>query len=144
MKAKAGMFLIAISMIAFTGFGATTADPIQNSKDQVTVDFHADVVNVVTAEAVQIQNVVVAQSTAQTISVNVVVAEGSTQTISVNNFALKALDSETQLRTTYTLEVDYFPDGYSWCINNYNYLGNKDIFNPPSKTNLARDCTVTS
>jgi len=116
MKAKAGMLLIAILMIAFTGFGATTADPVQNSTDQITVDFHADMVNVVAADAVQIQTLVIAESNA------------ATQSISVNDVALKTLEPEMQLQTTYTLEADYFPDGNSWCSNSYNYLGNKEIF----------------
>lgn len=127
MKAKAGMLLIAILMIAFTGFGATTADLVQNSTNQITVDFHTDAVTVVTADAVQIQNVVIADSNAEI------------KTMSVYDVARITSEPETQLQPKETLEVDYFPDGNIISCNWYSSLGNKDINTRPSNRNLARE-----
>ena len=134
MKAKAGIFMIAMLMLAFTGFGATTADLVQNSNDQIIVDSHIDAVSVVAADAVQIQTLVIAQSNTDT------------QFISVQDVALKTSSPETLLQPKNSLEVDYFPDGYSWRGNVYNYLEIKNIEYPPSdnSTNLARDCPIAS
>ncbi|MBT0607636.1 hypothetical protein [Aequorivita echinoideorum] len=117
MKAKAGIFLIAILMIAFTGFGATTADPIQNSKDQVAVERHADMVSVVAAKAVQIQVMVL--------------SIGSTD--SVNDVALKTSGTKAHYSSPNPLKILYYQDGYDRHGTGFIHNINK----PPSNSNCS-------
>ena len=44
MKAKAGLFSLLIGMISLVGFGATTADPVQNSITDSNFCFEAELV----------------------------------------------------------------------------------------------------